>query len=308
MTRGFTLIELLVSLTIFSLVVIGIYFFFDQGQWLYLESERKSRIQEMARIAMEQMERDFRMIGAGVPTGTSDDGFSWTTPNAIIFDATVSTIAFTGDIDNGSDNLSQDVDPADASKIFIGAGNEYYPAHDVNPADGTLDTPLPIIIAANGQNWEDLTANTLDNSGSTPALVTASPVTNPPNFLAVDSTVHTLERVFYRMIDQSGAVDADGICTDPAPYCSIQRQEFPTNDPAEIDPESEAADRSWETLARNVVSLQLGYLQIDNSAASPESGAVKIGIDLTVRDRERRAGFDQNSVLRSVVLIRNRRL
>jgi prepilin-type N-terminal cleavage/methylation domain-containing protein len=307
MTRGFTLIELMVSLLIFALVVIGVYFFFDQGQWLYLESERKSRIQEMGRIAMEQMERDFRMIGAGVPSGTGDDGVSVWTP--AIFDATVCTIGFTGDIDNGTDELSHNTGTDGDNHIFIGenTGNEYY----ISRATGTDLTPdLRIVLVSNGRNWEDLIATGLYSTEITPpdmALETSTDVTG--TFLAVDSTVHTLERVFYRMINQSGAVDANGVCNDLVPpYCTIQRQEFTTNNPAETDPETEAAAASWETLAQNVTSLQLSYLNLDGTAASPASAAVKIRIQLTVRDRARRAGTGQNIVLRTVALIRNRRL
>lgn len=308
MNRGFTFIELLVSLTIFSLVVIGIYYFFDEGQWIYLQSERKSRIQEMGRIAMEQMERDFRMIGAGVPTGTSDDGFSWTTPTPIIFNATVCTIAFTADIDNGTDNLSYDTGTDGANHIFIGenTGNEYY----ISRATGTdINPDLPIVLVRDGQNWEDLIATALYSTNT--ALETTTDVTG--SFLAAESTVHTLERVFYRMINQNGSVDADGVCDDAvAPYCSLQRQEFPTNDPTETDPESELANRSWETLAKNVRSLQLFYLDGDGFPAATPAAAVQIEIVITVRDRSRSqakpTAFQQDSVLKATVLIRNQRL
>ena len=311
MNRGFTLIELLVSLVIFSLVVIGIYYFFDEGQWLYLQSERRSRIQEMGRIAMEQMERDFRMIGAGVPTGTGDDGVSVWTPS--IFNATVCSIAFTADIDNGTDGLSHDSGWDGANHIFIGEndGNEYYTSR----ASGIdLIPDLPIVLVRNGQNWEDLIATGLystDNAFPDMALETSPAVVG--SFPAEESTVHTLERVFYRMINQAGTVDADGVCDDlVAPYCTIQRQEFQTNNPAETDPESESANSNWETLAKNVVSLQLSYLNIDGTTAATPAGATKIGIVLTVRDRSRSqakpTAFQQNIVLRSQVLIRNERL
>ena len=310
MNRGFTFIELMVSVLIFALVIIGVYYFFDDGQWLYLQSERKSRIQEMGRIAIEQMERDFRMIGAGVPTGLGDDGVSVWTP--FIFDATICTIAFTGDIDNGTDNLSQDVgeppDGIDDRHVFIGdsIGNDYY----ISRAVGTdINPDLKIVLANDTGDWEDLIATTLDSNNT--ALVTTADVTTPGDFLAKDSTVHTLERVFYRLVDQAGAVDADGIC-EVAPYCTLQRQEFQTNDPGETDPEAESAGASWENLAKNVVSLQLSYLNAAGGTADPLASAVKIGIVLTIRERSRSQAkpiaFQQNTVLRSQVLIRRQRL
>jgi prepilin-type N-terminal cleavage/methylation domain-containing protein len=306
MNRGFTFIELMVSLTIFALVVISIYFFFDEGQWIYLQSERKSRIQEMGRIAMEQMERDFRMIGAGVPKGVGDDGVSVWTP--IIFNATDCTIAFTADIDNGTDGLSYDTGTDGANHIFIGenTGNEYY----ISRAVGTdINPDLKIILVSNGQNWEDLIATGLYSTDT--ALETSTDVTG--SFLAAESTVHTLERVFYRLITQAGTVDADGVCDNlVAPYCTLQRQEFQTNNPAETDPESESAGASWETLAKNVVSLQLEYLNNAGAEVLDPATATRISIVLTVRDRSRSqakpTAFQQNSVLRSQVLIRSRRL
>jgi len=306
MNRGFTFIELMVSLTIFALVVISIYYFFDEGQWIYLQSERKSRIQEMGRIAMEQMERDFRMIGAGVPNGVGDDGVSVWTP--IIFNATACTIAFTADIDNGTDGLSYDTGTDGANHIFIGenTGNEYY----ISRAVGTdINPDLPIVLVSNGQNWEDLIATGLYSTDT--ALETSTDVTG--SFLAAESTVHTLERVFYRMITQAGAVDADGVCDNlVAPYCTLQRQEFQTNNPAETDPESESAGASWETLAKNVVSLQLTYLNTAGVEVVDPATATRISIVLTVRDRSRSQAkpiaFAQDSVLRSQVLIRSRRL
>jgi prepilin-type N-terminal cleavage/methylation domain-containing protein len=311
MNRGFTFIELMVSVTIFALVVIGIYYFFDEGQWLYLQSERKSRIQEMGRIAMEQMERDFRMIGAGVPTGVGDDGVTVWTP--FIFNATICSIGFTADVDNGTDELSHNTGIDGDNHIFIGenAGNEYYIsraiADDINP-------DLRIVLVSDGQNWEDLIATGLYSTDMTHpdmALETSTDVTG--TFLAKDSTVHTLERVFYRLINQAGAVDADGVCDNlVAPYCTLQRQEFPTNNPAETDPEAESANASWENLAKNVVSLQLSYLNAAGGTADPLASAVKIGIVLTIRERSRSQAkpeaFQQNTVLRSQVLIRRQRL
>jgi prepilin-type N-terminal cleavage/methylation domain-containing protein len=306
MQRGFTLLEILVTVAILMMVLIGVYFLFDQGQWLYLESERKSKIQETGRLTVEQMERDFRMIGAGVPTGTGPGGAVWT-PS--IFTASVSSIGFTGDIDNGTDNLSRDVGAVDDSHIFLGDPSEYFLSYDAN-ADGTLDVPVKIVLTKNMRSWEDLIAVSLDSNNT--AIVTSNPVATPASFKADDSTVHTLERVFYRMVDISGNPQDDGICTDPFPYCTIQRQEYQTNDPAETNPEAESANAQWETIARNATFLEFTYWQANGTQIDPSSDPLanvdKIRIKLIVRDRSRQAGIPQNSTMKSEVLIRNRRL
>jgi prepilin-type N-terminal cleavage/methylation domain-containing protein len=306
-SRGFTLLEVLVSVVLLTLVVIGVYFMFDQGQWLYLESERKSKIQETARLTVEQMERDFRMIGSGVPTGTGPGGAVWT---PFIFTASAFTIGFTGDLDNGSDNLSRDVGVVDNQHIFLGEPSKYFESFDAD-ANHILDIPVPIVLVSNKRKWENLIAITLDSNDT--AIVTSTDVATPADFKAVDSTVHTLERVFYRMVDQAGNLEDDGVCTDPFPYCSIQRQEFQTNNPAETDPETESANAPWETIARNVTFLRFTYLQADGvtvvtPGVDPLSNIDKIRIKLIVRDRSRRAGIPQDSVMKSEVLIRNERL
>jgi prepilin-type N-terminal cleavage/methylation domain-containing protein len=310
MQRGFTLIEILVTVAILMIVFIGIYFLLDQGQWLYLESERKSKIQETGRLTIEQMERDFRMIGAGVPSGTGPGGAVWT-PS--IFLATVSTIGFTGDIDNGTDNLSRNIGTVDDSHIFLGDPSEYFRSYDANGDDSIPPPGVKIILVSNHSSWEDLIVTGLDSNDT--AITTLNPVATPANYKAEDSTVHTLERVFYRMVNLSGNPQDDGICTDPFPFCTIQRQEYQTNNPAETNPEAESANAEWETIARNVTFLSFTYLKADGTASGGLTDIDKISIRLIARDRSRQvaggssqASLWQDSIMKSEVLIRNRKL
>ena len=94
--NGFTMIEMLVSVVIFGFIVIGIYYFFDSGRWLYLHSEKRSNLQENGRLAIEGMEREMRMIGLGIPNGTQiNSNLTWNPP--VIY-GTVNTIGFRGDV------------------------------------------------------------------------------------------------------------------------------------------------------------------------------------------------------------------
>src|SRR5262245_40604002 len=107
------------------------------------------------------------------------------------------------------------------------------------------------------RSWEDLVAIALDSNDT--AIQTSSPVTTPTSFKAPVSMVHTLERVFYRMVNQAGTTQDDGVCVDPYPFCTVQRQEYQTNDPTETNPDAESAGAPWETIARNVTFLEFKY-------------------------------------------------
>jgi len=305
LSAGFTLVELLVSVLLFSLVVLAIYYFFDKGSWLYLHSEKRSNIQQNARVIMEQMERDFRMIGAGVPKGTNPAGLSWT-PD--VFLASSYHIGFTSDIDNGTHGLTEDVGEMDNAHIFVGNDSDYFMDLDANN-DDTLDTQLAIVVVNNRRSWEDLIAQGLDSNDQ--ALVTTADVQNPSNFPADRSTVQTLERIFYRMVTQAGVEDNDGVCTEPYPFCSIQRQEYHTNDPTETDPETESEGADWITIGTNATFLKFEYYHADgilvDELVNP-GGIDQIRITLKCSDRTRTVGQYQYAILESRVLIRNNRL
>ena len=113
---GFTLIELLVTLAIFMLVMIAVYSLFDTGQWFYLHGERKTKIQEIARMAMEQMERDIRMCGFGVPNGSQFDATTLWTPD--IFTSTGGKFFFRADIDSGHSFVTVDA-ASSGSTIYV---------------------------------------------------------------------------------------------------------------------------------------------------------------------------------------------
>jgi prepilin-type N-terminal cleavage/methylation domain-containing protein len=293
--KGFTLLEMLVSLLIFSIVMLAIYSLFDQGQWVYLHSEKQVNAQENARLVMEQMERDFRMIGAGVPTGKNITTNAVWTP--FVFDATDATIAFTGDIDGGIRQLTKNPGTEGNAYIFIDAASSgYYRG---------LNTELPIVLSSKKSAWQNLVANSLYSNDN--ALVTTTDVLSPASFNANESSVQTLERVFYRMVNQAGSIDTDGICTDPYPFCSVQRLVMPTNSPTDT-----VAIGTWVTVATYVTKLHFDYYAVGSDTALVMPGDIgsidKIAITLICRDRSRNAGQYQNTFLKSEVLIRNRRL
>jgi len=60
---GFTLVELMVAMSIFLLILVGIFQVFDPSHRAYQASERKLDVQQNARIAMDTMVRQIRMAG-----------------------------------------------------------------------------------------------------------------------------------------------------------------------------------------------------------------------------------------------------
>ena len=70
---GFTLIELLIAMSIFLLILLGIYNVFDTNRQTYVSGTRKVDVQQNARVALDQIAREIRMAGyfpENFPTAT----------------------------------------------------------------------------------------------------------------------------------------------------------------------------------------------------------------------------------------------
>ena len=101
---GFTLIELLIAISVFLLVLLGIYNVFDTSRQTYLSGTRKVDVQQNARVALDQIAREIRMAGyfpENYPTSTL------TNPQAIHI-AQSNGLAILGDADGSG-----------ASKVFL---------------------------------------------------------------------------------------------------------------------------------------------------------------------------------------------
>jgi prepilin-type N-terminal cleavage/methylation domain-containing protein len=232
--KGFTLLEMLVSVAIFSLVIIGIYYFFDTGRWMYLYSEKKANMQENGRLAMEAMERDMRMIGFGVPTGTRFGTEVVWLPS--VFLAAKSQIGFRGDVDNLNSWITTNVASADAT-IFV-----EYPAL-------VCPSSIPILIVKGGRTWADYTCSspTLTSINITPAAGRA--------YTAAEAEIFAPEHVFYRLTPDA---DANGICDNTTDFsqCIIERAVRQSGTPVNAP-----ADSAWTTFATNIERLQFEYYQ-----------------------------------------------
>jgi len=77
---------MLVAMSIFLVVLFGVYLVYETGQANYLRSSRKWDVQSQARLALERMAREIRMIGYNVTT------------NGRIVIATNDTLSFHADV------------------------------------------------------------------------------------------------------------------------------------------------------------------------------------------------------------------
>jgi|GEM_PF-1815224 len=248
--RGFTLIEMLVSVAIFGFIMIGIYYFFDSGRWLYLHSEKRANMQENGRLVMEGMEREMRMIGLGIPNGTEiNTNVSFNPP--VIY-GTINTIGFRGDVDSYN-SLPDDQGGGTPGTISSGAGsiNVQWPSY-ICPQDN-----LPILIIERGRNFEATTCTSRTGTAIniSPGAVKAFAVEETELFAPI--------HVFYRFTpdtDNNGICDQDTATVPDYTQCIIERAEERSLGPLPAPTNANL----WRTYATNIRQFNLSYYRKTN--------------------------------------------
>lgn len=131
--RGFTLMEILIALATFLIVLFAVYTTFESSRSTYAAGEQKADIQQNARIAMELMGADLRLVGYGYPQVPTTFDRTVSCINQVpiqnsITNATATSISFWADLTNASTIIfNTDVNPGattinvdDASGILAG--------------------------------------------------------------------------------------------------------------------------------------------------------------------------------------------
>jgi prepilin-type N-terminal cleavage/methylation domain-containing protein len=93
---GFTLVELMVAMSIFMLILVGVFQVFDPSRNAYQVSERKLGVQQNARVAMDRMARQIRMAGY-FPENIDNDNANDLSNSIQV--ATESALSVAGDLD-----------------------------------------------------------------------------------------------------------------------------------------------------------------------------------------------------------------
>jgi len=108
--RGFTLIEILIASTIFVIVLLGIYVVYETNQATYVRGEGRANVQQNARVALDQMTREFLMAGYD-PTKVLANPSSYNSPSGVILSnyamqsLGASSVRFLADVDG--DNITE---------------------------------------------------------------------------------------------------------------------------------------------------------------------------------------------------------
>lgn len=144
--RGFTLIELMVALAMAAIVVTGIFNLYINLFKSTTEQDRVLQMQQNARVALDDLERDLRLAGVDV---TRDDGalpdqavFAYAAPYEVVFNANLD-----GTIGGMKPSAAPDKVPANlpgGDVAFYDPSSEYPLAETVRwtldaNADGTVD-------------------------------------------------------------------------------------------------------------------------------------------------------------------------
>ena len=122
---GFTIVELLIAVSVFLVILFGIYNMFESNRDTYVTGTRKADVQQNARVAMDTISRQLRMAGY-YPELYDNDPASVTTtsipapptPAAVQF-ASQNALAVYGDLDGTCANPGQAACPANSSNIFL---------------------------------------------------------------------------------------------------------------------------------------------------------------------------------------------
>jgi len=107
--KGLTLIELMIAMTIFLLVIGGIYSTFQSQHKSYLMQEEVAAMQQNIRAAMFYLTKEIRMAGCD-PTGNSGAG---------IVTANANSLSFTEDVRGDADDSDPDGATNDPNESIV---------------------------------------------------------------------------------------------------------------------------------------------------------------------------------------------
>ena len=174
---GFTLVELLITMSIFTLVLMGIFQIFEPSNAAYVSSEHRLGVQQNARISMDMVVRQIRMAGyfpENVDTDTTNDIAN---PVSVQV-ATDAALAVAGDLDGSGTSSAflfcRDVSGLRRVKGALGVATSYQCA----TGDILAESVTRLSFA-----YYDANNNPVQNPPTAPFQLDGQPVGVAPTFI-----------------------------------------------------------------------------------------------------------------------------
>jgi prepilin-type N-terminal cleavage/methylation domain-containing protein len=123
---GFTLTEIMISLTICSLLSLSAFQIFKADHKVFVEQEEVVDMQQNARVGLDQLIKDLRMAGAGVPRGgvEADIGFLNSLVPGDGGEGLPDTVKLLANFTNTESNINNPM-PNESAEIKVNDANEF---------------------------------------------------------------------------------------------------------------------------------------------------------------------------------------
>ncbi|MFQ5962105.1 MAG: PilW family protein [Candidatus Methylomirabilales bacterium] len=156
--RGFTVMELLLAASVSLIVLFAVYSTLESTRGTYDAGESRADIQQQARVAIERMARELRLVGYGFPSG-GDCNADTVADNAVLA-ATPTSVTFCADITNASTTLVNDV-AVGGTQVFVQDASGMQ-AGGKGKGKGKGVKPSDEIFLMAGGTWEQATVTNVD--------------------------------------------------------------------------------------------------------------------------------------------------
>ena len=252
-----------------SIVLLALYLMYDVNQVTFLKGEQQADLQQNARIAMDRIVRDLRLVGYGFPTGAS-----------AITSATPTSITFWADLNNASTIVVVDV-AGGSTTLSVQNATGIQAGNTVYLISGTVSEQRAVAAV---------------NSGVNPNTITLTAVTT--NAYPRGSQVGRPRLVRYCWYDNP---DLDGVA--PPAGCGPDANTIYKDEGDGGGPQPVANIRNFQVGAASFLT-QMQYFDTNNFATAVPANIQRISIRITTQDAQT-GSKAQPFILRAEVRPRN---
>lgn len=117
--KGFTLIELMIAMAISTLLLGAAMYTYTKQDQVLRDENKNLKLRDYARLAIDQLDNNLRMAGAGFPPGDSDAG----RPARGVSNADATTITFMANTEGISTNANFDMPSVNTNGFLVPSGS-----------------------------------------------------------------------------------------------------------------------------------------------------------------------------------------